>query len=288
MTDTRRDGSELLPELDGGPGPALPLDRNKMRAMIGAAITGGLGPGGGDGPAGAGGGELAATSSNAVLVKAGLIALGLGAATVAAVMLTGAYDRDPLVSPTLAAQPAATTTPAPRAAATPPMSSPTSQEPATRAPQPGAPISSAAPVRSTPRPRQVAKRRTPDDLLRRANDARKQRAWTAADALYRKVWKTHPGTRAAYVAAVASAQLNLGKLDKPAIALRLFQRALRQDGAGFLTEEARFGVARSLRKLGNVAAETAALRQFLRAHSGSALAPRARARLDALVRDAAP
>lgn len=279
MTD-RREDDVLLPALDGEPGPALPIDDGAMRAMIAAALDGGGGGPGGDGGSAAGGGGLS------IAVKSGLVALGAAAAVIAVLALSGVFDRERPASPAVIEP-----DPDSELAVAPELVEPEPIEPEPIEPEPGP--SEPEPIvieperveppppkpkrPASPAPEPAAK--TPDDLLRLANEARKRRAWSDANAIYRQVWKEHPGTRAAYVARVASAQLELGKLDRPAAALAGFRAALRQDPDGFLTEEARFGVAQGLRALGKRADEREALERFLSEHPDSAHAPRARARL---------
>ncbi len=274
----------VLPDLDGGTGPALPIADAKMQAMIGAAITGGMGPGGDGGPTGTDGGSgvagSGASTAGAVAAKVGLVGLGAAAAVVAVVVFSGAHERSPMntqaVPVVLSPQPS--TTPA---VVSTPEAKPTTPATDVRAASPPRRPSSKPTVRTrrpSAAPAPVAAK-TPDDLLRLANRARKRRDWTAANGFYTRVRTLHPGTRAAYVASVASAQLNLGKLGRAGVALKLFTRALRQEPRGFLREEAQYGVAQANAKLGNRAAETTALRRFVRDHPRSALAPRARARL---------
>jgi len=285
MTNTSHEHNGLLPGLDGGTGPALPIGDDKMHAMIGAAIAGGMGPGGGEGPAGGDGGlgtsGTGAASSGSFATKAAVVGLALGAAVVGAVVVSGAFNRGTMVSDT---------TPVPRPTVVIPTAAPEEVE-TTRTED--APTKAVAPVpepktvgtKNRPRratPPRPEKTRTPDDLLRLANQARKRRAWRAANDLYVQVRKRHPRTRAAYVATVASAQLNLGKLSRSAVALRLFKAALQREPRGFLAEEARFGIAQAHRSLGKKSAESVSLRTFLRRHPGSPLAPRARVRLRAL------
>ena len=136
--------------------------------------------------------------------------------------------------------------------------------------------------RSTPAKRKAREPRAPADLLQAANEQRRARQWSRADALYRRVVREHRGTRAAYVARIASASIQLEHMGNPARALRLYRSTLRQDPRGPLAEEARFGVAEALRALGNTAGERRALETFLSRHSDSPLAARVRARLAAL------
>jgi hypothetical protein len=120
---------------------------------------------------------------------------------------------------------------------------------------------------------------TPEDLLRLANERRRAKRWSDADAVYRRVIKDHGSSSSAYVAMVASASLHLDHLDDAAGARKLFRQALSRQPSGALVEEARFGLAEAERALGDESAERAALSLFVAAHPDSPLAERARARL---------
>lgn len=132
--------------------------------------------------------------------------------------------------------------------------------------------------------RELADDAPPEDILSLANNRRKEKRWRDADALYRRVMVRHKGSDASVVAAVASAALHLDRLDDPAGALRRYRRALRVQPSGALAEEARWGVAESLRVLDDTDAEAEALRAFLASHRDSANAPAARRRLSEIAR----
>ena len=119
----------------------------------------------------------------------------------------------------------------------------------------------------------------PQDILKLANQRRKEKRWRDADALYRRVMVQYKGSDAAVVATVSSADLHLERLDDAAGALRRYRRALRVTPSGDLAEESRWGVAEALRSLGDADAEAEALRAFLANHPGSANAPAAQRRL---------
>jgi hypothetical protein len=124
----------------------------------------------------------------------------------------------------------------------------------------------------------------PADLLAFANERRTRRAWREADEFYRATISRFPGTDAAVVAGVASASLHLQHLGDAAGALAAFQRTLGARPSGPVAEEARWGMAEAHRALGDAAAEALALRDFLRHHPASALAPSAERRLRRLAR----
>jgi hypothetical protein len=121
---------------------------------------------------------------------------------------------------------------------------------------------------------------TPNDMMKQANEQRRSRNWRAAETLYQRVMREHPGTGVAHVAAIAAAAIRLDHLGDARGALRLYRDALA--GGRALAEEARWGVAESLRALGDTAGERRALEDFLARHPRSPLAPQATARLRAL------
>lgn len=141
-----------------------------------------------------------------------------------------------------------------------------------------------APAPAPPPPGVVPENLPPADLLAFANVRRTRREWREADLFYRATVSRFPGTDAAMVAAVASASLHLQHLDDAAGALAIFQRTLGARQAGPVAEEARWGIAEAHRALGDPGAEALALRDFLRHHPTSALAPAAERRLRRLGR----
>lgn len=118
--------------------------------------------------------------------------------------------------------------------------------------------------------------------MKQANEQRRARQWQAAEALYQRVMREHPGTSAAYVAAIAAASIRLDHLGDARGALRLYQSALASGVNRALAEEARWGLAEAHRALGDDAREIRALQDFVTRHPGSPLIPQARARLRAL------
>jgi hypothetical protein len=118
-----------------------------------------------------------------------------------------------------------------------------------------------------------------EDILQLANQRRKERAWKAADELYRRVLKQYPRSDAAVVAEVASATLHLEHLGDAPGALAGYRRALAARPAGALGEEARWGIAEAFRAVGDAKGEAFALRVFLDTHPRSAMATAAKKRL---------
>jgi len=119
-----------------------------------------------------------------------------------------------------------------------------------------------------------------DALLDEASRLRGQGRWAEAEAAYQRLIEAHPAHRAAYVARISAASLDLDHLARPARARDRYQAALTQGGP--LDAEARWGLARAHRALGDAGAEVEALRALLQHHPKSAHAARARQRLEAL------
>jgi hypothetical protein len=148
-------------------------------------------------------------------------------------------------------------------------------------PRPTRPADARAERRAEP-PAPAVAPATSEDLMKQANEQRRARAWQAAEALYQRVMREHPGTSAAYVAAIAAASIRLDHLGDARGALRLYQSALASGVNRALAEEARWGLAEAHRVLGDDAREAGALQDFVARHPGSPLIPQARARLRAL------
>lgn len=98
---------------------------------------------------------------------------------------------------------------------------------------------------------------------------------------YRTLRATHPRSPEARAALVSLGQLYLQRLGRPREALRKFTRYL-AGGRGPLSEEARWGRAQALRRLGDRRGEAAAIEAYLEHHGGSARAGTLRARLATL------
>lgn len=98
---------------------------------------------------------------------------------------------------------------------------------------------------------------------------------------YRTLRATHPRSPEARAALVSLGQLYLQRLGRPREALRKFTRYL-SGGRGPLSEEARWGRAQALRRLGDRRGEAAAIEAYLEHHGGSARAGTLRSRLATL------
>ncbi len=273
----------LLGPLDGAPGPARRLSSARSQAMVASILDAARSPAAGEvAPAPAAPARRPGRARMIVLAAAILV----GTAGVAAA--TGAWlaDRDPVAGPAIAAA-SDEAAARPRRARAPAIAI-DAGAPAVDAAASVEPVEvevevevDVAPAPAPPprRPPRAVAPAPVEDLLAEANQARKDRRWRDAEALYEQVRRAHPGTDAAVVATVASASLHLDRLGDPAGALRRFRQALRERPDGPLAEEARWGVAASLRATGDLAAEHDALRAFVAAHPGSARLPAARRRL---------
>ena len=293
----------LLAPLDDHPGPARRLPHSKSAAMIASIVDAATR----EVPAAPDAARPAASSGSPDSPRAvrpaprrlvPLLAAALIAAAVvgaAAAVITTRYFTPapaPQVSPPVpAAPPAPTPTPAAPAPvpATPDEIELEPAAPPSAAAEPTAPRAKKPAVRDKapadpPRDRVLPADAPPEDVLALANQRRKERAWRAADELYRRVIRSHPKSDAAVVAEVASATLHLEHLGDPAGALAGYRRALRARPSGALGEEARWGIAEAHRARGDRTSEAAALRTFLDAHPGSAMAPAAKKRLAELTR----
>ncbi len=265
--------SELLPRLDGLPGPARALTPARSAAMVKSIID-------------------AAIADPHVLARAEAPArMGWRRALRFAAAILFCFSG--AVAPALVRHVRHTV--APRTSVEPPrqpgprregkqdLAPPAVEPPRTVAPAPH-PMPP-APVVRVPRPNVApaeeeldVEKAPPEDLLALANERRRVRDWGGADRLYRATSRRFPHSDAAVVAGVASATLHLEQLRDAAGALRDYRLALATRPTGPLAEEARWGIAEAERALGDSAAEALALRDFLANHPGSALAPVARHR----------
>lgn len=140
-------------------------------------------------------------------------------------------------------------------------------------------VASAQPEGETPPPTFPAAKRGAD-LLRQANQLRGERKWQAAAAMYARVMREYPGTPAASAARIAVADLKLHHLGDAEGAQKLYAAAQQEEPRGALSEEAAWGMVEAHRARGDAAAERDALRSFLQRFPNSALAGRARSRLE--------
>lgn len=120
------------------------------------------------------------------------------------------------------------------------------------------------------------------ELLARANALRAKTQWRAAQTLYLRVLGAEATNRERCVAMLAAASLAVEHTGTPRQGLALYRRALTLDASGELAEEARVGMARASRALGDGETEAAALRELLARHPKSVWAPQAKRRLEEL------
>lgn len=249
---------ELLGALDDEPGPARPLSPQQASALVRGALDVAFSP-----P------PPVAPAPKPWYARRAVWMTGAGLAVVGAVAV-GVWS---------ARQPPPPVPPVPREAEVkqappPPVVREEAPPPPEAAPVAEAPAPTVPETRPAPRPTAE-----PEDLLRRANERRAQGQWRAAESLYQRVLQASPGTESAYVALVASGGLRLEHLGDARGALRQYQQALRLRPAGSLSEEARHGVARAWRALGDTVQEKRALEDFLAAHPDSLRAESAKHRL---------
>jgi TolA-binding protein len=117
---------------------------------------------------------------------------------------------------------------------------------------------------------------TAEELLARANDARRARRYDEAERTYRTLQRMYGSSREAAVSRVTLGRLLLSSRGDAAGALEQFDHYLRAQPAGVLAEEARVGRAMSLEHLGRTEDARAAWRDLLASHPDSLHADRAR------------
>jgi tetratricopeptide (TPR) repeat protein len=254
---------DLLPPLDDQPGPAEPISSAAQSALVQSALAG--------------------TTPPPLLWTRRLFLLGG-----TSVALTGAAY---LLNRRRGAQLARTTAPAPQPAAAAPAAAPPSPPTApvavhAEAPAPAATaepapaeVTEPSEERAAPSRKKVSGPHEVADLLHQANERRRQQRFPEALRLYQQILAGHPRSEEAYVAQVAAASLLHDRLHRPQAALKLFKRALRERPTGTLSEEAQLGLCEVQRALGDVAAEKAALQEFLARYGDSPARSRLTARL---------
>ncbi|MGE0789044.1 MAG: tol-pal system YbgF family protein [Sandaracinaceae bacterium] len=119
----------------------------------------------------------------------------------------------------------------------------------------------------------------PDALFATANAARRSGEHVEARRLYLQLQRAYPRSVEALVSRVSLGRLLLERMGQPAAALPHFDAYLAQSTHTALAEEALFGRASALMRLGRRAQERAAWEQLLRRFPGSVYADRAHARL---------
>lgn len=306
MSPVRDEGDEslkdLLGPLDGEVGPARRLSRRKSASLVMAAMEAGARE--------VSSRPLARRKRPPVWLMTGAVLFAGAAAAAVWSFARSEHTSEPEVTrspsepsrrgpagdsaPTSSgmAPPASerVVAPAPRAvSAEPPVGTPAAVAAPHVAAVPGVPApleaarrEAAPPAVRAPRQEtsaQISNAPAPEDLLLMANELRARGRWKEAEGLYLRAIRAQPSSLAAYVARVASGSLRLEHLGNARGALLHFEEALRLQPHGVLSEEARHGIAEAWRALGDRAAETRALNEFLARHPDSPLVATARARL---------
>lgn len=257
-------GLEELFRLDDEDGPARPLDERGADALVAGAMAHFPPPGGGTPASGSSGGAAAGL---AVLGVVTLVGLAVGGAMLVRAPAAPSAPSEARSEPTTREAGDAPQPREPREPSLPAEPSAPEQAPAEAA-------GDDAPARA---PRERARRAPPAparDLLAEANDLRAARSWSSAERRYLEVVRAHPRSPEAHVARVAAADLRLEHLGNARGAAALY----RQARSGRLAGEARFGLARAYRALGD-AREADALEALLRHHPRSPFSPAAERRL---------
>jgi tetratricopeptide (TPR) repeat protein len=236
--------------LDDHDGPAKRLTPGELDAAVSAAVSRALPPKT----------HLSRRTVQALLIAATLCLAGVSAALIAA----RAFDDDR--SPP-ASDPARGAPPAERSE---PRISPAPSHPE---------LVASSEVRAPSEGESGARAPSAADLLKAANELRRQGRWAEAERAYSQVATRYGATGQGPVAALAAASLRLEHLGDPKGALRLYQSAL---GASSLSAEAELGIANSYRALGDRDAELRTLRRLASAYPNAAFHERVEARLRAL------
>ena len=119
-------------------------------------------------------------------------------------------------------------------------------------------------------------------LMKKARRHKLESSWRAAAKVYEEVVRRYPASNDARTSYVSMGQLYLEKLKRPRRALRHFTRYLKQDDTGALAQEALYGKARALRKLGQKSDERTVLEELLAKYPKGLYAKLARKRIIAL------
>jgi tetratricopeptide (TPR) repeat protein len=252
--------------LDGRPGPAARLSKERALAMVGAALE--------ELPVSAGKPTRSGGDATRMLLVAAAVLLGIVGGAAAARW----YFSDPEPAVEVPRQPPSA------AAAAHSVPAPTREPTIVEAVELGTPgpIAAAAALSEPSERARTSERGAPEDLLQKANRLRTVGKFRESALTYTTVSDRYPKTLSAYVAQVAAASIELEHLGRPARARKLFERALREHPEGALDLEARQGLATALRDLGETEAEIDVLRALIELHNGSPAARRAGVRLKEL------
>ncbi|HEY2735758.1 MAG TPA: hypothetical protein VGI70_17290 [Polyangiales bacterium] len=250
--------------LDDQPGPAARLSRDRVAAMIDAAMLDFDASSPSRRSANVNGASRRRWLQTISIAAGALLAMAGAAAAARFYFHFDEPSRAPLAPPTAV-------TPIPPQSAH-----------ALLAPEPiPAPEDDAVPAVAPP-PRAASKSArasAPEDLLQKANRLRSDAQFREAALTYSQVYERFPKSSSAYVARVAAAAIELEHLSNPTAARRLFEQALRDQPSGALDLEARQGLSVALRDLEDRPGEVRALRSLVEAHPDSPAARRAQVRM---------
>ncbi len=123
---------------------------------------------------------------------------------------------------------------------------------------------------------------TKQQLLQLAQSAKRERNWQSAADILETLIQSFPNSVEARIALVSLGSLELGKLNRPAMALKRFDRYLAGKKSGNLAIEAYWARARALKKLGRTDKERIALSEFLTRFPNAFQSKEGAARLNAL------
>jgi outer membrane protein assembly factor BamD (BamD/ComL family) len=119
-------------------------------------------------------------------------------------------------------------------------------------------------------------------LFTEANQARRDRDGDRAAALYKRIERRYPASRQADQSYISLGRLLLDRGVDSVTALRQFDGYLARHSGGSLAQEALYGRAVALGRLGRAPQERATWQTLLNRFPGSVYAPRARERLGEL------
>jgi len=255
-----------LDPIDGRPGPARPISKQRAQELVRGAISRLL-------TADINEPAFPPVVARGRMLRVAIVVLGCLSAGVVVASLSGvriwpvAVDTEQRVlqrRPTLDSPKAVPQLPLPES----PAPAPTLAEPERHEVRPTArlapPVSRHRTVgKNVPTDTPEVQRKVAEDALMAANRQRLQKQWRQAAHSYQEIMVAFAGSDTAYVALVARGQLLLDHLEQPAEALTLFRLALAQRPHGPLTEEARYNIAVCYRRLGDVDNEREALKLFL-------------------------
>jgi hypothetical protein len=257
--------SALLEPLDGRDGPALLLADAARAAAIEAALARAL-------PARKAP-RFGRSRKSLLLLAAALSLTGIAAAFAAGQRWSQSISTTPSagVVPSASLRGGSQTVP--------PLVGPPPLAPAPTAVAEVASSAENARTDSATEPTHNARARAAADLLKQANQLRRQAQWADAERAYAHIASNYGASAQGPVAALAAASLRLEHLSDPRGALRLYQSAKK---APSLSAEAELGIANCYRALGDREAEMAALRRVTSAYPDALFHERAVRRLQTL------